>query len=183
MNEASTGWRRPSKLSDAWAIVRTCHRTAESFPPNFATWSPSWADARRIALNAGVSRLIVGPASQPLDVGRSTRLVTPAIRRALEHRDRGCVVDHCDIPAHLCEADHIAGWALGAGTSIHEMALCCPFHNRFKNRSPERVHITRHEDGRVTYYILGPGQRAPDGRLRDVGDPPPGRGGDDAQPP
>jgi hypothetical protein len=47
-------------------------------------------DARRIACDAAVSRVIVGPGSEPLEVGRRTPVVPPALRRALVVRDRGC---------------------------------------------------------------------------------------------
>ncbi|MQA85550.1 MAG: DUF222 domain-containing protein [Streptosporangiales bacterium] len=110
-------------------------------------------DARRIAQNAGLSRVIVGPDSLPLDVGREHRLVTPAIRKALEVRDRGCVVEGCTMPAAWCEADHVQPWFLGGQTSLANTALCCPAHNRFKNRHPDRVEITRHPGGKITYRI------------------------------
>lgn len=91
--------------------------------------------------------------------GREHRLVTPAIRRVLEHRDGGCVVEGCDIPAHLCQADHMRPWALGGRTAIDDLALCCRFHNRWKARHPGRIHITRHPDGRITDRIPRPGHR------------------------
>lgn len=46
--------------------------------------------ARRICCDAGICRVVTGGRSEPLDVGRRTRLVTPAQRRALVVRDRGC---------------------------------------------------------------------------------------------
>jgi Domain of unknown function (DUF222) len=47
-------------------------------------------DARRIACDATVGRVVTGSASEPLDVGRRTAVVPPALRRALVLRDRGC---------------------------------------------------------------------------------------------
>ena len=123
-------------------------------PATLPDGSPlSAEDARRIAVNAGLSRVIVGPASLPLDVGREHRLATAAQRRALEVRDRQCVVDGCTIPAAWCEVDHITPWTLGGATDLANLALCCCFHNRFKARHPERVQITRHPDGKITYRI------------------------------
>ena len=52
--------------------------------------------ARRIACDAGLSRVITDGPSQPLDVGRRTRTVPPALRTALAVRDRGCVFPGCD---------------------------------------------------------------------------------------
>ncbi|MGH8905995.1 MAG: DUF222 domain-containing protein [Egibacteraceae bacterium] len=47
--------------------------------------------ARRLACDAAISRVIVNGPSQILDAGRATRTVTPAQRRALVVRDKGCV--------------------------------------------------------------------------------------------
>jgi hypothetical protein len=46
--------------------------------------------AGRLACDSAVTRIILGPDSQPLDVGRTKRLVTPAQRKALAVRDNGC---------------------------------------------------------------------------------------------
>ena len=58
--------------------------------------------ARRLACDAGVSRVLTNGPSQVLDVGRAVRTVTPAQRRALVVRDRGCV--GCRAPAGWCQA-------------------------------------------------------------------------------
>jgi len=41
------------------------------------------------------------PPSEPLDVGRSTPVVSPAQRSALAVRDRGCVFPGCERPLAL----------------------------------------------------------------------------------
>lgn len=61
---------------------------------------------RRLACDAKISRLIVGPDSQPLDVGRSQRTATPAQRKALRIRDRGCRFPGCDRPAEWTDVHH-----------------------------------------------------------------------------
>jgi len=50
---------------------------------------------------------VLGAASEPLDVGRATRLIPPAIRRALIARDRGCAFPGCRRPPRWCDAHHI----------------------------------------------------------------------------
>ena len=61
--------------------------------------------ARRVACDAGLVVLLHGPDSDVLDVGRRTRTVPTALRRALEGRDHnqcqfpGCSSRHCD--AHV----------------------------------------------------------------------------------
>jgi hypothetical protein len=46
--------------------------------------------ARRLSCDAGVVRIIETEKGEPLDVGRKTRTIPPAIRRALNARDKGC---------------------------------------------------------------------------------------------
>jgi hypothetical protein len=54
--------------------------------------------ARRLACDAGVSRVITAGASEPLDVGRRSPVVSAGIRRALVLRDGGCRFPGCGRP-------------------------------------------------------------------------------------
>ena len=85
---------------------------------------------RRIACDAGVSRVITDGKSQSLDVGRRTRAVPPAIRRALVVRDGGCTAPGCDRSARWCDAHHIEHWADGGPTSLDNLRLLCRRHHR-----------------------------------------------------
>lgn len=67
----------------------------------------------------------------PLDAGRAARTEPPALRRALEARDRTCRWLHCDTPGIWCTAHHIGGWANGATTRLADMALFCHTHHQF----------------------------------------------------
>jgi hypothetical protein len=108
------------------------------------------SDVRRIACDAGVIPIVLGSASEPLDVGREHRLVTPALRRALIARDSGCVIPGCGAPPGHCDAHHLIHWADGGTTSIDNLALACTAHHRAIHRgtwtvtiTDNRVHITR----------------------------------------
>ncbi len=101
-------------------------------PAATATWGgpiPGEA-ARRLACDAKISRVITAGASQPLDLGRTTRVVTPALRRALELRDRGCVWPGCDRPPAWTDAHHIRHWADGGPTGLTNLILLCRRHHR-----------------------------------------------------
>ena len=76
-----------------------------------------------------VQRLIVGPDSQPLDIGRATRTIPNHIRTALHVRDRGCCFPGCDRPPGWTEAHHIQTWAAGGGTSVQNLASLCRLHH------------------------------------------------------
>jgi hypothetical protein len=51
--------------------------------------------ARRIACDASIVTLIEDAEGEPLNVGRKTRNISPALRRALNARDRGCRFPGC----------------------------------------------------------------------------------------
>ena len=52
--------------------------------------------ARRLACDATVVGLVEGADGEPLDIGRKTRSIPPAIARALKARDGGCRYPGCD---------------------------------------------------------------------------------------
>jgi hypothetical protein len=58
-------------------------------------WSqPITADTvHRIPCDCAMTRVLLGPHSEPIDVGRCTRTVPPALRRALVVPDHHCRVD------------------------------------------------------------------------------------------
>jgi hypothetical protein len=86
--------------------------------------------ARQVACDSALTRIVMGPGSEPLDVGRKTQVVPPAIRRALVARDRGCRFPGCDRPPGWCDAHHVVHWADGGSTSLGNLALLCRRHHR-----------------------------------------------------
>ena len=86
-------------------------------------------ELRRLACDAEVLPVVLGGGSEPLDVGRSQRLVTPALRVALTLRDRGCVFPGCDAPATACHAHHLVPWWAGGPTALTNLVLVCPHHH------------------------------------------------------
>jgi hypothetical protein len=92
--------------------------------------------ARRIACDAAVSRIVMRGESEVLDLGRSARLVNRVMRRALQHRDRGCVFPGCTAPVRWCDAHHLIHWEDGGPTSLENLVLLC-----------RRHHVACHEGG------------------------------------
>ena len=66
----------------------------------------------------------------PLAVGRTSRTATPAQRRALAVRDKGCIIPGCPVPAETCQAHHLTDWSAGGATDLSNMALVCWAHHR-----------------------------------------------------
>jgi hypothetical protein len=96
-----------------------------------------------------------GAPSQPLDVGRASRVITPAQRSALTVRDGGCVFPHCDRPLAWCEGHHLVPWADGGPTDLANLALLCRAHHRAAHEGGWQ--LTRGPDGRCT---ATPGHRS-----------------------
>jgi hypothetical protein len=89
-----------------------------------------------------------GAPTQPLDVGRTTRVVQPAQRTALAVRDGGCVFPGCDRPLAWCEAHHLVHWLDGGPTDLDNLALLCRAHHRAVHEGGWQ--LQRQPDGRLT---------------------------------
>ncbi|MCW2583754.1 MAG: endonuclease, partial [Klenkia sp.] len=82
------------------------------------------------ACDSSVTRIVMGPAGLPLDVGRSKRVVPPHIRKAVEARDGHCVFAGCHAPTHWCDVHHLLEWLRDDGdTSLDNSALLCERHH------------------------------------------------------
>jgi hypothetical protein len=93
--------------------------------------------------------LVLGGApTQPLEVGRTSRVVQPAQRAALVVRDRGCVFPGCDRPQAWCEAHHLRHWLHGGPTNLANLALLCRAHHRAVHEGGWR--LQRDPDGQLT---------------------------------
>ncbi|MGW0158641.1 DUF222 domain-containing protein [Mycobacterium sp. NPDC003323] len=89
----------------------------------------SAATAELIACDSTLSSVIVDHTGVPLDLGRSERLFTPAIRKALGIRDKGCAHPGCGRPVSWCDAHHITPWSHGGTTSLDNGVLLCRYHH------------------------------------------------------
>lgn len=108
--------------------------------------------ARRLACDASVVRILERD-GQPLSVGRKTRSVPPALRRALRSRDHSCRFPGC-AQRRFLHAHHIDHWAHGGPTDLSNLIHLCAYHHRLV-----------HEGGYTTERHTGDGLRfrRPDG--------------------
>ncbi len=108
--------------------------------------------ARRLACDAAIVPLIER-AGKPLSVGRKTRSVPPALRRALASRDRGCRFPGCT-NHRTVDAHHIEHWAHGGATSLENLVQLCRHHHRLLHEGGYTVtkagarFVFRRPDGR-----------------------------------
>ena len=109
--------------------------------------------ARRLACDAATVGMRHGPAGEILDVGRRTRTISPALRRALQARDRRCRFPGCR--HRRVDAHHIEHWADGGRTALDNLVLLCRRHHRAVHE--EGFRVTLDAAGDVTFL-------RPDGR-------------------
>jgi hypothetical protein len=84
---------------------------------------------RRLACDASLLRVLESEHGEPLDVGRKTRSIPPAIRRALHTRDGGCRFPGCTHQRYV-DAHHIEHWADGGATKLSNLVTLCRLHHR-----------------------------------------------------
>jgi hypothetical protein len=130
----------------------------------------------RIACDSEVTRVVFGPAGEPLDVGRRQRTFCGAQRHAVVARDRTCRFPGCDRPPAVGEVHHVAWWVRDGGpTAVDNGVLLCWYHHDLVHRW--RLAITA-ESGRSWEF------RRPDGSLvRGPGAPPERSEGASSSPP
>ena len=130
------GGERPHlSLTITWEMIMSW------LPIKALPWDPSdlaafltKADRDQILCDCNIARIILGPDSQPLDVGRGQRTVPRWMRRAIAQRDRGCRFPGCDRRASWCEAHHVEPWWQGGSTSMNNLVLLCAFHHHVVHR-------------------------------------------------
>jgi hypothetical protein len=100
--------------------------------------------ARRLACDAAVVAMSERNGNA-LRVGRKTRTVPPALRRALTARDRGCRFPGCE-NHRFVDAHHIQHWARGGATILGNLILLCRRHHRLVHEGGYSV------DDRLQFY-------------------------------
>ena len=103
-----------------------------------------------------------GPGGEIVDVGRRTRTISPALRRALAARDRTCRFPGCR--NRRCDAHHVQHWADGGVTKLDNLVLLCRRHHRVVHEEGFRIDLDA--SGEAAFW-------RPDGRPFPEGPPPP----------
>ena len=83
------------------------------------------------ACDSSAFRVVLGAASEILDIGRSTQIWPLGIRRAVTLRDGGCAFPGCERPPSFCDIHHCRPWNRGGSTSADNGALLCRRHHTF----------------------------------------------------
>jgi hypothetical protein len=93
--------------------------------------------SRRLSCDASLVRVKHAEDGAIVDIGRKTRTIPPAIRRALEVRDRGCRFPGCGL--RFTDVHHVKHWADGGETSLENCVLLCRHHHRLVHEGEWRI--------------------------------------------
>ena len=85
--------------------------------------------SRRLACDCSVLPIKEDRFGEVLSIGRKSRSIPPAIRRALIARDGGCRFPGCT-HTRFVDGHHIRHWADGGETSLSNLVLLCRHHHR-----------------------------------------------------
>ena len=118
--------------------------------------------SRRVACDAAAVVMRHAPDGAILDVGRKVRTIPPALRRALQTRDRQCRFPGCH--ARRCDAHHVHHWADGGATRLDNLVLLCRRHHRAVHEEGFTVRLDPAGDAEFCW---------PDGRPFPAVPPPP----------
>ena len=118
--------------------------------------------SQRLACDASRVGMRHDEAGRLVEVGARNRTIPPALRRALQHRDRGCRFPGCGVP--FGQGHHLRHWPRGGSTTLSNLALLCRRHHRAVHE--EGYQVARGVDGALRFT-------RPDGRpIPEVPRPP-----------
>ncbi|MGP4032925.1 DUF222 domain-containing protein [Pseudarthrobacter sp. 1C304] len=148
------------------------------FAPGHAAWNTgntgtmlftgpvTASTARKIACDADIIPVLLGGNGRILDIGRTSRIFPPHIRKALTARDQGCAFPACTIPATWCEAHHITYWSRGGTTGTDNGVMLCSHHHHLIHKEQWTIqlhtgipwfipppHIDPHQQPRRNHYF------------------------------
>lgn len=110
---------------------------------------------------------------EPLNIGRKTRTVPTAIKRALIARDKSCAFPGCH-HTRFVDAHHIEHWSAGGETSLDNLMLLCSRHHKLVHeggftlqRDYQNRWFFKRPDGRA---VPACGYRTQDTIDDDIGD-------------
>jgi hypothetical protein len=97
--------------------------------------------AQRYACDGEITRIVLSPESEVLDVGRAKRVAHPGLDKAVRQRDRYCRWETCERPAQQCELHHQRPWWAGGRTDLINMVMLCGFHHRLVHEGRQSLRL------------------------------------------
>jgi hypothetical protein len=108
--------------------LTSAHLTGNAETPYSLNGVDIWSVVQACC-DSSVARILTAGASIVIDLGRETRVVSPALRKAVSKRDRTCRFPGCDMPAAFADVHHIWHWIRGGPTNRENCCLLCRRHH------------------------------------------------------
>ncbi len=108
--------------------LTTAHVTGNAETP-YSVSGLDMASVLQTCCDASITRILTAGPSLTLDIGRETRVISPALRKAVTTRDRTCRFPGCDMPAWFTDVHHIWHWTRGGPTNRENCCLLCRHHH------------------------------------------------------
>jgi len=115
--------------------------------------------SRRMACDCSVVHWHEDKQGEPLNIGRKTRSIPPAIRRVLKRRDHGCRFPGCTCDRFI-DAHHIQHWVDGGETRLDNLVFLCRKHHRLVHEAGYGVQL---KSGQAAVFSLPDGKIIPEG--------------------
>ncbi|MEQ8315267.1 MAG: DUF222 domain-containing protein [Gammaproteobacteria bacterium] len=118
------------------------------------------ATARRLACDASIVPIVEDEQGHILNIGRKSRTIPPAIRRALSLRDKGCRYPGCCNTRYV-DAHHIHHWCDGGETSLDNLVLLCRHHHRLLHEGVytiEKQEIGENQKDQILRFVDSQGR-------------------------
>jgi hypothetical protein len=93
---------------------------------------------KRLCCDSDAIVIVEDENEEPLSVGRRTRTVPKAIKRALWARDKACAFPGCH-RKRFVDAHHIHHWSAGGETRLDNLMLLCSRHHRLVHEGGYRI--------------------------------------------
>ncbi len=153
-DQGGTGYQgRTGRQRAAGGIASTSNSGSSTFqgpiPPEVV---------RKIACDADIIPVVLGGESRVLDIGRTSRIFPPHIRKAITARDQGCAFPECTMPAPWCEAHHIDYWSHGGTTGVDNGTLLCSHHHHVVHKERWKIRVASGVPWFIPPPHLDPGQ-------------------------
>ena len=100
---------------------------------------------QRMACDCSVTRVLLNQESVTIDVGRSRRVISGALTRALKARDGHCRWPGCERSASMCDGHHLVHWIHGGPTDLDNLVLTCRRHDRMVHEGGWQLIKTEHQ--------------------------------------
>ena len=105
--------------------------------------------AKRLLCDGSYIGVVHDKDGSVLDIGRKTRSIPVAVRRAMNLRDDGCTFPACDSKIFI-DGHHIVPWAEGGATKLENLASLCWYHHKMLHEGGFKMR--RNPDGTFVFF-------------------------------